>query len=431
MESEIAVIGAGSTGLFTALDLKLRGFEVSIFDRFVAGSGTSGKFHGLLHSGARYAVTDSSAAKECRSESTILKHIAGHCVENTGGLFVSLNRLDSEYGEELRKSLNFCGIKHENLDAEESVKTEPQLSPGVVESIYVPDAVLLGSDFLSSLTLSCIDLGVRYHPFRELQSAEVVNGEIRSITFRSTIDSGTQKERTDFVLNATGPWTGKTSELLGAKFDVMPVAGTMLVLKDKYTSRVINRMRKPSDGDIIVPYGFNSILGTTASIIEDPDTVNVDDADEEFLLEEASAMIPSIAAAQRIRTYSSVRPLIMDENASNENPRDNTRDFIIRAGEETGMKNLAIVSGGKMTTSRLVGEATADSISSILGRKIASETASFRLADPHSTNSVYPSGSKYTEVLRASIEALKGGIDDERQQASFILASINNESMRK
>ena len=299
MESEIAVIGAGSTGLFTALDLKLRGYDVSIFDRLVAGSGTSGRFHGLLHSGARYAVTDSSAAIECRTESTILKHIAGHCVENTGGLFVSLNKQDSEYGEVLRKSLDFCGIEHVNLDGEESIRTEPQLSPDAVESIYVPDAVLLGSDFLSSLVLSCIDAGVRYHPFCELQSSEVVNREIHSITFRSTIDGGTRTEKTDFVLNATGPWTGKTSELLGAKFNVFPVAGTMLVLKDKYTSRVINRMRRPSDGDIIVPYAFNSILGTTASIIEDPDTVNADDADEEFLLEEASAMIPSIAAAQR------------------------------------------------------------------------------------------------------------------------------------
>ncbi|VTR25530.1 Anaerobic glycerol-3-phosphate dehydrogenase subunit A [Serratia fonticola] len=39
--------------------------------------------HGLLHSGARYSVTDGESARECIEENRILKRIAHHCIERT------------------------------------------------------------------------------------------------------------------------------------------------------------------------------------------------------------------------------------------------------------------------------------------------------------------------------------------------------------
>ncbi len=430
MKSEIAVIGAGSTGLFTALDLKLRGFDVSLYDRYVAGAGTSGRFHGLLHSGARYAVHDRAAAIECREESSVLRKIAGHCINDTGGLFVSMNRRDSEYGEALRKALDDCGIRHRSLDADETVSDEPNLSRDVLESVAVPDAVLLASDFLSSLALSCIAAGVHYRPFLELQSSELDNGAIDSLTFRSTIGGESVTENTDFVVNATGPWAGETSALLGARFDMMPIAGIMMVLGDRYASKVVNRMREPSDGDIIVPYDLHSILGTTASITDCPDRVNVEDADESLLIEEASAMIPSIAGARKIRTYASVRPLVMSQNgdAPPDKPRSSTRDFIIRAGEETGVKNLAIVGGGKMTTSRAMGETAANRVSSSFGMKNTSKTSSFKLADPRVPDGADIVTSSGSGIVLAALRALKGCIDEERARAMLVLASVNGSS---
>ena len=50
---KIGVIGAGITGLFSALNLALDGYDVTLFDREYILSGTSGKFHGMLHSGSR------------------------------------------------------------------------------------------------------------------------------------------------------------------------------------------------------------------------------------------------------------------------------------------------------------------------------------------------------------------------------------------
>ena len=58
----IIIIGGGGTGAALAHDLTLRGFKVSLFERGELLSGATGRHHGLLHSGARYAVHDPVAA---------------------------------------------------------------------------------------------------------------------------------------------------------------------------------------------------------------------------------------------------------------------------------------------------------------------------------------------------------------------------------
>ena len=69
----IIIIGGGGTGAALAHDLVLRGFRVSLFEKGELLSGTTGRHHGLLHSGARYAVHDSIAAQECFQENQILR----------------------------------------------------------------------------------------------------------------------------------------------------------------------------------------------------------------------------------------------------------------------------------------------------------------------------------------------------------------------
>ena len=49
----VVVVGAGATGLGVAWDLVLRGIEVMVVEQGDIAHGTSGRFHGLLHSGAR------------------------------------------------------------------------------------------------------------------------------------------------------------------------------------------------------------------------------------------------------------------------------------------------------------------------------------------------------------------------------------------
>src|SRR5512133_4226073 len=88
------IIGAGFTGTATAHDLALRGCDVTVVERGDICNGTSGRTHGLLHSGGRYAVKDQESAIECIDENMILRRIMPDLLELDGGLFVALTEED-------------------------------------------------------------------------------------------------------------------------------------------------------------------------------------------------------------------------------------------------------------------------------------------------------------------------------------------------
>ena len=109
-EFDIIIIGGGATGAGTARDCSLRGMRVLLVERFDFAAGATGRNHGLLHSGARYAVTDRESAAECIKENMILRKIARHCVEENGGLFISLPEDDLSYQNLFVESCRAAGI---------------------------------------------------------------------------------------------------------------------------------------------------------------------------------------------------------------------------------------------------------------------------------------------------------------------------------
>ena len=68
LQADLLVIGGGATGAGVAWDACLRGYRTILVDRSDLADGTSGRFHGLLHSGGRYVVKDPRAATECIQE---------------------------------------------------------------------------------------------------------------------------------------------------------------------------------------------------------------------------------------------------------------------------------------------------------------------------------------------------------------------------
>ena len=135
------VIGAGSTGAATAHDLSLRGVAVTVIDRGEVASGTTGRNHGLLHSGARYAVKDPESARECIVERDILARIAPEILELNGGLFVAVDDAGLAYRESFLEACAQAGIPARCLSPTEVRCVEPALSPSVVAAVEVPDGV--------------------------------------------------------------------------------------------------------------------------------------------------------------------------------------------------------------------------------------------------------------------------------------------------
>ena len=64
-DGHILIVGGGGTGGALAHDLSLRGLRVTLVERGELTSGTTGRHHGMLHSGGRYAVGDRESAVEC------------------------------------------------------------------------------------------------------------------------------------------------------------------------------------------------------------------------------------------------------------------------------------------------------------------------------------------------------------------------------
>ena len=96
-ETQVLIIGGGATGTGLARDLAIRGVQCILVEQKDINAGASGANHGLLHSGGRYVSSDPGSAKECRLEAELLKGLAPHCIEDTGGLFVAVEGDDEQY----------------------------------------------------------------------------------------------------------------------------------------------------------------------------------------------------------------------------------------------------------------------------------------------------------------------------------------------
>ncbi|MGC9113005.1 FAD-dependent oxidoreductase [Acidilobus sp.] len=415
---DVLVIGGGATGVFTALDLTLRGLNVALVERGMLASGTSGRFHGLLHSGARYATNDPESAKECIQENQIISSIAPHAVVDTGGLFVAIKKPDLDFEEEFIKGLKENGIPYKNISREEVLKMEPNINPEVKDAVWVPDKVVHAIDLIFSAALTAAINGATFYTFREVVDFIKAGNRVEGVKVHNKVKDRIEEIRADLIVNAAGPWSTKLLSKAGIKMEMLPTLGAMVVLGERLNVHVLNRMRPPSDGDIIVPYSDNiSIVGTTASIIEDVDNASVSQDDIDLLLNEGSVMVPKVKEVGVLRTYYSIRPLLKESAGSSQvTGRTATRTFKLFDHEGDGLKGLITVMGGKLTTARLMGEKVGDYVADKLNVRKESKTRSTKLVDRiDKENAEYLS--QVTGLSYSFIKGLldfKGSIDEER-----------------
>ena len=142
--------------------------------------------------------------------------------------------------------------------------------------------------------------------------------------------------------------------------------GTLIISNALIGRRVINRLRRPGDGDILVPGGTVSLLGTTSQTVQNLDEIHPTVAEVDRLVAEGIAMVPQIAHTRFIRAFSGVRPLLMAAGADADG-RKASRGFSLFDHQSEGLANFATVAGGKLTTFRLMAEKTGDLVARRLG----------------------------------------------------------------
>ena len=368
----VVVIGGGATGVGIARDLAMRGVDARLVERGTLGGATTGHSHGLLHSGTRYADDDPEGARECIAENRILRDVAGACIEDTGGLFVSTPADDPAYLAEKREACANCGIPTTDLTDEAAHDREPSLG-AVAGALAVPDAVVSPSRLVAATAASAQQHGARLHTGTAVTDLLVDDGRVVGVELER--DGYTRRVRTGHVVNAAGAWAGRVAELAGCDVEMRPTRGVMVVV-DHAVSPVVNRCRPTADGDIVVPVGEKSVLGTTSDAVDDPDPHNVeyeradgssDDADRAAVarvVEECGEMVPALRESSVERTYWGVRPLHAGVGVG----RGASRGFrLFDHADRDGVGGVTTVTGGKLTTHRLMAEAVTDHVCSRLG----------------------------------------------------------------
>ncbi|HPA32806.1 MAG TPA: FAD-dependent oxidoreductase [Anaerolineaceae bacterium] len=368
----IIVIGAGFTGCATAHDLALRGFRVTVLERGDIANGTSGRTHGLLHSGARYCVTDQDAAIECIEENILLRKIAHHCIEYNGGLFVALDEEDEAYGTRFEQGAQKCGIPIERLTGNQARKKEPNLTPKTRLAYSVPDGVFDPLRLAMAFAATAKKNGVEFLTYHEVTGFDFDGkGNIREVSAINRHTNEKIKFTADMVINATGAWAGLVARLAGVTVDVIPTPGVMVCYDQRLVQRVINRLCEPDDGDILIPQRRMVVIGTTSFEVEDVDYIPVTPAQVELMHQKAAELVPAVAATHQRGAYMSARPLIGSATLG----RSLSRTFKCYHHQETdGIGGLVTITGGKATTCRVMAEKTVDLVCNLMGVSRSCET---------------------------------------------------------
>lgn len=365
IQTQVLIIGGGATGTGLARDLSLRGVSCLVVEKQDINAGASGGNHGLLHSGARYVAADREAAMECREEGEILKTMAPQCIENTGGLFVAVAGDDENYVAHFPHMCRQCHIPCTEITPDQAREWEPCLSEDVIAAFEVEDGAI--DPFMLSLDnlAHAMSLGCRVIRNARVTGFDIADKTIRRVCLTNETTGKKFHIEAEVVVNAAGAWAGQVASMAGAHIEVLYSMGSLLITQDRLATRVINRLRRASDADILVPGGTVSVLGTTSVRVDDPDCYRPTVAEADRIIDDARAMIPALETTRYIRAYAGVRPLVSQGGAGDD--RSVSRGFSLIDHARDNVDNFVTITGGKLTTYRLMAEKTADLVCAKLG----------------------------------------------------------------
>jgi glycerol-3-phosphate dehydrogenase len=365
VETQVLIIGGGVTSAGIARDLALRGVQCLIVEKHDINAGASGANHGLLHSGARYVSNDPNAAEECCQEGKLLKQLAADCIEDTGGLFIAVQGDDENFIADFPGLCAQSSIPVQEVTIKEALELEPALSNKLIAAFHVPDASIDPFKLTMENFHQAKELGCDLLRHSEVIGFQIEKSRIVATRLKSSLTGEEFLIRAEMVVNATGAWAKEIAAMAGCHIELLYSKGSLLVTHNRLTQRVINRLRPSSNADILVPGGTVSILGTTSIRIENLDEIFPTVKEIDFIVGEGAAMIPRLEKTRYIRAYAGVRPLLGSQSIQDD--RHVSRGFALLSHENNGVKNFVTITGGKLSTYRLMAEKTADLVCERLG----------------------------------------------------------------
>lgn len=425
--TDVIIIGGGATGAGIARDCALRGINCILLERRDIATGATGRNHGLLHSGARYAVKDRESAEECIIENRILRKIARHCIDETEGLFITLPEDDINYQKTFLDACAASDIEAVAIDPKLAKIMEPSVNPDLIGAVVVPDGSIDPFRLTASNMLDATENGAKVFTYCEVKGLIREGGKVIGV---NVYDHKNRIDRQFFapiVVNASGIWGQGIAEYADLKIRMFPAKGALLVMGHRINKMVINRCRNPADADILVPGDTISVIGTTSSRIpyDQIDNMIVTPEEVDILFREGEKLAPSLRHTRVLRAYAGVRPLV----ASDDDPsgRNVSRGIVLLDHQERdGLEGFITITGGKLMTYRLMAEWATDLVCKKLNKTTRCTTAERALpgssesrAETNSKVISLPSTIRYSAVYRHGSRATRL-LDKERLDRSLV-----------
>ena len=368
---DVLVIGGGIVGAGVARDAALRGLRTCVIDQQDFSAGTSSRSSRLLHGGIRYLAQGRlGLVREASREKTILHRIAPHLSDPLAFLFPT--RSKSEWSR-WKLSLGvkiydlLCGRQNLGKSRTLSVAETLQHLPGLNQHLLtgavryydgLTNDARLTIDTLRSATLAGAT-AANYTRFVDGQR----RGALWACQLEDAVASASERFEVSAkcVVNATGPWS---HEIPNSKTSLRITKGVHLV---------IDRRRLPvpdavvlTEGDRIlfaIPWGERVILGTTDTDYAGPtERPQCNAEDRDYVLGIINSSFPTVQLSESdvVSTWAGLRPLVAD-------PRGNPSDISRRHEVAMSHPGWWDVTGGKLTTYRLMAEETVNGIVGYLG----------------------------------------------------------------
>lgn len=380
---DLLVIGGGITGAGVALDAATRGLAVGLIERRDFASGTSSKSSKLVHGGLRYLEhKEIGLMHEAATERDLLRRIAPHLVTPIGFVWPNWAGASTKAGLGLWVYDVLAGFKnvrrHDKLSEAEMADVLPAARRSSGGYLYY-DSQTDDSRLVLAILQAAQRAGAVVCNYVDGQAFLETSHHVEGVFARDQIAGDSFEMHATDVVNATGVWA---DELLGiedrtAEICLRPSKGIHIVLKkDALPLKMACLFPSPA-GKLVfaVPWRSSVLVGTTDDEYDGPlhsPTVTADET--AFMLQALSQNFRRNFSIDHVAgAYAGLRPLLA--GSGDESTRDLSRKHAIIEGP----KGLVTVTGGKLTTYRLMAEEVVDVVTSRRGRKPKCVTGSTSL----------------------------------------------------
>jgi len=388
---DLVIIGGGINGASTAREAALRGMKVALVDAGDFAAGTSSRSSKLIHGGLRYLDQfEFRLVHEARRERRLLRKLAPHLAWPVPFLFPiyhgdPYSPLKVRLGLSIYDLLGNLGAadRHQKLSKDEMLRRIPVLQPdGLREGALYHDSLTDDARLTIENIIDAAAHGAviaNYAKVRGFTLATRKGNGRPTVTLAEVEDRRTGQRleiSSRFWVNATGPWVDRVRAMLpgyDASKTVRLTKGTHIVVPPVAGDFAMFAAILPGNRIfLMMPWHRHGLLGTTDTDYDaDPGQVRADVQDVEYLLRAVNRVLRQpLQLSDVIGAYAGLRALAIQPGAS---PSENTREY--RLHQDPWAANLITICGGKLTTSRSLGEKLVDHVVATLPGGSPSEWA--------------------------------------------------------